>query len=186
MRPQNIMATAMSSERPSAPVDTAERLIERFALEPHPEGGYYREVYRGRLSLRHPEIPPGEPAERATGTLIYYLLLEGQFSAFHRVRGSDEIWHLYAGGPLELHTIDAEGRHTLTLLCADFAHGDPAGIVPPGDWQAARPVAGARFAFLGCTVSPGFDFADFEMPPREALLARYPAHAALIRALTRL
>lgn len=175
----------MHSERSATPVDTPERLIERFALEPHPEGGFYREVYRSRLALQHPVGAAGAPAERAASTLIYYLLLEGQFSAWHRVRGSDEVWHLYAGGPLELHTIDGEGRHTLTLLSADFTRGEPTGVVAPGDWQAARPAAGASFAFVGCTVSPGFDFADFEMPPRATLLSRYPGHAALIRALTR-
>ncbi|SRR5690606_15699423 len=175
----------MPSEPRKKPPTAVERLIERFALEPHPEGGYYREVYRASQTLRHPGVPPDVPAERAAGSLIYYLLLEGQCSAFHRVRWSDEIWHLYAGGPLELHTIDADGRHACKVLTVDLEHGEPTALVPAGTWQAARPLGGAEFVFGGCTVAPGFDFADFEMPRRDVLLARYPEHAAIVRALTR-
>ncbi|HEX6996907.1 MAG TPA: cupin domain-containing protein [Gammaproteobacteria bacterium] len=171
---------ADSALRPPA---EAARLIERFALEPHPEGGYFREVYRAELALPHPTIP--ERPLRHSGTLIYYLLLESQFSAFHRVRWSDEIWHLYAGGPLELHTIDAAGRHALHVLASDWERGEPTALVPAGCWQAARPAAGSGFVFGGCTVAPGFDFADFEMPSRDELAARYPRHRELIRALTR-
>src|SRR5690606_30552146 len=121
------------------------------------------EVYRGELTIPHPGID-GDPdrAVRSTGTLIYYLLLRGQFSAFHRVRWSDEIWHAYAGGPLELHTIDADGRHRTRILTADLERGEPTAVVPAGVWQGARPAGDAEWAFGGCTVAPGFDFADFE------------------------
>src|SRR5690606_27820473 len=91
------------------PMDTAaERIVRRFGLQPHPEGGYFKEIYRSGLSVQHAPTPNGLESMRCAGTLIYFLLAEQQFSAFHRVRGADEIWHLYAGGPLELHVIDNE------------------------------------------------------------------------------
>jgi predicted cupin superfamily sugar epimerase len=164
--------------------DTARSIIERLGLKPHPEGGFYREIYRSPLVLGHPAIPPGRGRERRGSTSIYFLLAAGQISAFHRLRWSDEIWHLYAGGPLELHTIDGDGRHALRLLARDLERGEPVGVVPGGCWQAARLAEGAPWALSGCTVAPGFEFDDFEMPPRAALVESYPAHAALIRELT--
>jgi predicted cupin superfamily sugar epimerase len=156
-------------------------IVERFALLPHPEGGYFREVFRSGLSLEHPV----RGARRSGGTFIYFLLAEKDFSAFHRVLGSDEIWHLYSGGPLELHTIDDAQRYMKHVLTTDLARGEPALVVPGGRWQAARLAPGADWAFCGCTVAPGFDFADFEMPPASELVARFPAHERAIRELTR-
>jgi predicted cupin superfamily sugar epimerase len=164
--------------------EEARRIAARFALTPHPEGGFYREVYRSALAVRHPGVPEGVEPQRAAGTSIYFMLAERQFSAFHRVRWSDEIWHLYAGGPLELHTIDAAGAYAVRTLTTDVTAGEPIAIVAAGDWQAARLAPGARWAFGGCTVVPGFDFADFEMPPAAQLMEAQPAHAEIIRALT--
>jgi uncharacterized protein len=161
-----------------------QRIIERFALIPHPEGGYFREIYRSSLTLRHPRID-GAHAERSSSTLIYFLLAEGQFSAFHRVRSSDEVWHLYAGGPLELHTIDAEDRYSRTVLTTDLERGEPAAVVPADTWQATRLAHGEGWAFSGCTVAPGFDFADFEMPSAAELIERHPHHERIIRELAR-
>ena len=154
------------------------RVIAALDLAPHPEGGFYRETTRGAMRL---DLPRGA---RATHTAIYFLLPSGAFSALHRV-ASDEVWHHYDGDPLELHTIDTDGAHATTLLGHDLAQGErPQHLVPAGVWQAAIP-RGERFALCGCTVAPGFDFADFEMPPRAELLALFPAHAALVRRLTR-
>lgn len=164
---------------------TAASIIERLGLRPHPEGGYFKEVFRAPLSVEHPGIPQGEAARRCCGSLIYYLLEAGDFSAFHRVRWTEEIWHFYAGGPLELHTIDAGGHHSVTTLHNSFGDSEPVCIVPAGCWQAARPVAGTQWALCGCTVAPGFEFADFQMPERAALLSEYPQHAAVIEPLTR-
>lgn len=161
-----------------------QRIIERFALAPHPEGGYFREIYRSPLTLRHPRIDGGN-AERCGGTFIYFLLAEGQFSAFHRVLWTDEIWHVYAGGPLELHTIDADDRYSRTLLTIDLERGEPTAVVPAGVWQAARLPPGCAWAFGGCTVAPGFEFADFEMPSAAELLERHARHERIIRELTR-
>jgi uncharacterized protein len=165
--------------------DAVRRIVERFELVPHPEGGYFREVYRSATKLEHPGIPPGTPAARTAGTLIYFLLSGNDFSAFHRVRFSDEIWHLYAGGPLELHLIDRDGRLERRVLTTDVLRGEPTCTVPAGTWQSARLVDGASYALGGCSVAPGFDFDDFEMPPAADLLEWFPRHAAIIRALTR-
>lgn len=163
----------------------ARRIVERFDLEPHPEGGYFREVYRGDLSVTHPGIPAGHERRRRTGTLIYFLLEGDSFSAIHRVRWSDEAWHLYSGGPIALHVIDPAGQHDRRLLSSDFTVGEPTAVVPAGHWQAATLDAGAAWAFGGCTVCPGFEFDDFEMPPAEDLIAAYPGLESLIRSLTR-
>lgn len=159
-------------------------IIERFALVSHPEGGFFREVYRSPTTVERLGAPAsGGP--RSSGTFIYFLLADRDFSAFHRVRSADEIWHLYSGGPLELHTIDTERRYSKLVLSGDLAHGEPAHVVPAGWWQAARLAPGASFAFCGCTVAPGFDFADFEMPPAQELIASHPSHERVIRELTR-
>lgn len=165
--------------------EEARRIAERFGMTPHPEGGWFREVWRSSLEVEHPAMPAGRTARRCGGTLIYFLLGKGDFSAFHRVRWTDEIWHLYAGGPLELHVIDGDRRHTTQLLTTDLERGEPTALVAAGDWQAARLVPAARWAFGGCTVAPGFEFDDFEMPSAETLIAGYGEHAAIIRELTR-
>ena len=165
--------------------DAVKRIVERFGLVPHPEGGFFSEVYRSTLRVDHPGIPDNIDAERSAGTLIYFLLSGEDFSAFHRVRWSDEVWHLYAGGPLEVFTIDEPGELQRRLLTTDIEHGEPTTLVPAGAWQSARPAEGAPWALGGCTVSPGFDFDDFEMPPASELIGRYPEHEATIRALTR-
>jgi predicted cupin superfamily sugar epimerase len=152
-------------------------------LAPHPEGGWFRETHRSPLVVAHPQV--AARAERAAGTAIYFLLEAGDFSALHRVR-SDETWHWYAGGVLELHLLDASGRHERILLGTEWSTGArPQATVPAGVWQAARPTAGTAFVLCGCTVAPGFDFSDFEMPPRAELLRAFPMHADLVRALTR-
>lgn len=164
--------------------EAVRKIVERFALTPHPEGGYFREVFRSELALEHVG-DRARGARRCGGTLIYFLLADRDFSAFHRVRGADEIWHLYAGGPLELHTIDAGRKHTLHALTTDLDQGEPTAVVPSDWWQAARLAPGAAFAFCGCTVAPGFEFADFDMPPADDLLASFPEHARIIHELTR-
>lgn len=143
------------------------RLIETLGLAPHPEGGFYRETYR------------------SSSTAIYFLLPAGEFSAFHRLRASDEIWHHYAGDPVELQTIDPGGEHRVTILGPDLERGErPQVIVPAGTLQAAS-VRGRRFALCGCTVTPAFEFADFELPTRDELLAAFPRHESVIRQWTR-
>jgi predicted cupin superfamily sugar epimerase len=165
--------------------DAVRRIVERFELVPHPEGGYFREVYRSATKLHHPGLPPGAAGERSAGTLIYFLLSGKDFSAFHRVRFSDEIWHLYAGGPLEIHLIDAAGQLEQRRLTTNVQEGEPTTMVPAGTWQSARLADGASFALGGCSVAPGFEYDDFEMPTALELIERFPGHVTTIRALTR-
>lgn len=133
----------------------AHTLIAELGLEPHPEGGYYRELFRSRSTVR----PDDERGTRSALTTIYFLLTAGQVSRWHRVR-SDEVWHLYEGGPLELLLADPplDRLHSATLTQAS-ATQSPVHTVPANWWQAAR--CAAPYALLGCTVGPGFEFADF-------------------------
>lgn len=164
------------------PLATADQIIARLALQPHPEGGYYREVYRSESQVVHPDPGAGQ---RSACTSIYFLLTEGDFSAFHRVR-SDEVWHLYAGGPLELFIIGQHGEFAHEVLALDLGAGfQPQITVPANCLQAARPAPNVPWALCGCVVAPGFDFADFAMPSREDLSISFPHLADLIRELTR-
>jgi uncharacterized protein len=133
--------------------DTVDRLVARLGLEPHPEGGWYRETWR-------PEVAEGE---RPAGTAIYYLLAAGQRSHWHRVDAT-EVWHFYAGEPLRL-SVQAGDRPTGTVtLGADVLGGQqPQAVVPAGAWQSAESTG--AWTLAGCTVSPGFRFEGFELAP---------------------
>jgi uncharacterized protein len=135
---------------------TAEEVVEILGLQPHPEGGFYRETFRA----------PGPDGGRAASTAIYYLLRAGDVSAWHRVVDADEVWHHYAGAPLEL-ILSPDGRERTSLrLGAGLTAGErPQAVVPAGVWQAARPLGG--WVLVGCTVAPGFEFSGFEMAPPE-------------------
>ncbi len=158
----------------------AESIVKLLGLVPHPEGGFYRETFRANARVGTRD----DRAERTASTAIYFLLPAGTFSALHRVR-SDEVWHHYDGDALDLHTIDASGAHAVARLGRDWDAGErPQLIVPAGVWQAAVPV-GRAWSLCGCTVAPGFDFADFEMPSRRELVARLPDQRELIEKLSR-
>jgi predicted cupin superfamily sugar epimerase len=146
-----------------------EAIARRLGLRPHPEGGFYGETFRSSLTVR---LPDGRL--RSASTAIHYLLPAGAWSTWHRV-AADEVWHHYDGGPLHLY------RLGLGLVTLD--RSTPQAVVPAGVWQAAEPEAGAVLS--GCTVAPGFEFDDFEIGSAEALIAEFPAEAALIRRLGR-
>lgn len=158
--------------------DDARAVVQALGLAPHPEGGYYRETFRAALAVDAPQ------GRRAASTAIYFLLPAGHFSALHRVR-SDEVWHHYEGDAVELYMLREDGEAEVVRLGNDLARGDrPQVVVPAGVWQAAVPV-GDQYALCGCTVAPGFDFADFELPTRAALVQRFPAIRELVERLTR-
>ncbi len=142
--------------------EDVQRILKRYELEPHPEGGFYRETMRSEHC-----------------TTIYFLLPAGQFSAWHRVNGADEVWHHYAGDPLALHTLDAGGP-TRVMLGEDAHHA----VIPAGVWQAATPM-GDRYSLVGCTVAPAFEFSRFELPSRTEMLERFPEHERLVTRFTR-
>jgi predicted cupin superfamily sugar epimerase len=163
-------------------------VVRALGLAPHPEGGHFRETFRSE------ELPFELPdrGKRSASTSIYFLLAGDDFSAFHRVR-SDEIWHHYLGASLELHTLDAVEGHRVTRLGSRLDQGErPQHVVVANAYQAARLCepkrrddGGQPFALCGCTVAPGFDFRDFEMPPRAALEALFPEAREIIHSLTR-
>jgi predicted cupin superfamily sugar epimerase len=132
-----------------------QRIVEELALVPHPEGGWYREIYRSRQSVATPL------GRRSALTTIYYLLQSGQCSRWHSV-DADEAWHFYAGGPLELFTYDpAQAQLVSSTLTSPGAGGAPVHVVAAGVWQAARCLG--EFSLVGCTVGPGFEFSGFRL-----------------------
>jgi predicted cupin superfamily sugar epimerase len=167
-------------------MNEAQRWIEALDLTKHPEGGYYRETHRGGPAIRACCLPEGFRGERAASTSIYYLLPGGEISTFHRIR-SDELWHYYAGSSLTVHVLFPEsGRHRRLRLGLDPARNqEPQAVVPAGAWFGALVDDPASYSLMGCTVSPGFDFRDFEIARRESLLREFPEHRAVIEALTR-
>ena len=152
-------------------------LIERLGLQPHPERGWFAETYRSPLILTG--LPHG--ANRAASTAIYFLLSSSQPRTFlHRLK-SDEIFHLYEGGPMDVPLLHADGRFTMPRLGTDIAAGErPQIVIPAGTWFAAELPPLKSHCLFGCTVAPGFDFADFELGGDE-LAARFPAAADVIR-----
>ncbi len=159
----------------------AEHWIRALRLEPHPEGGAFRETWRAAESAAG--LPGRFPGARAFGTAIYYLLRAGERSRLHRLR-ADEVWHLYDGGPLHLHLlVPGEGYRRLTLGHDVTGGESPQCLVPHGAWFGAEPAEGASFALAGCTCAPGFEYEDFELGSRDELLARFPGARALIERL---
>lgn len=161
-----------------------DRLIKALGLQPHPEGGFYRETYRASEAIPNAGLPARFRGPRAHGTAIYYLLRAGERSKLHRIK-SDEVWHFYDGDPLTIVAISGAGQLIETTLGRDFTAGQvPQHVVPAGFWFGAIPSRGSAFTLAGCTVSPGFDFADFELATRAGLLGDFPQHRAWIERLT--
>ena len=159
--------------------------IDALQLNRHIEGGYFKENYRSSLSIAQENLPDIFGGNRSASTAIYFLLEKNQFSALHRI-ASDELWHFYAGSCLTIYEIAKDG-----LLKAHRLGNNPEKeeslqvVIPAGNWFGARLENGGDYALTGCTVAPGFDFADFELAERSMLTAQYPQHADIIRALTR-
>jgi uncharacterized protein len=163
----------------------AQYWIDRLSLSPHPEGGYYRVTYQSTLTIVQNALPSAFHGNRSASTAIYFLLAQKDFSAFHRI-ASDELWHFYAGSALVVYVIDPEGNYSELHLGDVFEAGEVfQAVVKAGCWFASRLKNPAGFALVGCTVAPGFDFADFEMAKRSELAATYPKHRKLIEEMTR-
>lgn len=163
----------------------ADYWIQQLQLTEHIEGGAFREVYRSPLQVPAASLPASFGAQRNMSTSIYFLLKQEQFSAFHRIK-SDELWHFYYGDPLVVYELEPSGTLTEHLLGNDPEQGQQFQCtVKAGNWFASRVQLGGAYSLVGCTVAPGFDFADFELAEREALTQEYPAFASLIRELTR-
>jgi uncharacterized protein len=162
---------------------TAEEIVQHYQLLPHPEGGFYKQTYCSGEMIAVEALPAIFNGNRYISTAIYFLVLNGNFSAFHRLC-SDEVWHFYSGECLCIHIIHANGIYELIRLGNNPLHNELfQAVVPAGCWFACE-TAGS-YSFTGCTMAPGFDFADFELAVAEDLSAIYPAHATLINRLCR-
>lgn len=151
-------------------MDKVKEIVAYYEMKPHPEGGYYKETYRsaGKFHNHH------------HSTAIYYLLEAGQKSSLHRIK-SDEVWHFYGGDSLVVAEILPSGEVKETTLGTDFKKGELVQyVVPAGNWFGAYLPDSSKYAFVGCTVSPGFEFADFELADRTKLLKEFPRASNLI------
>jgi len=158
--------------------------IQHLNLLPHPEGGWFKEVYRSSEYIPQSALPERFNGSRSFCTSIYFLLRDDEFSAFHRIK-QDELWHFYAGDALSVHVINTAGQYAEKKLGSHIEQGESfQHVVEAGDYFAASLPAGG-FALVGCTVAPGFDFADFEMPSRDDLINIFPAQKSIIHTLTR-
>ncbi|WP_343655554.1 cupin domain-containing protein [Paraburkholderia caribensis] len=157
-----------------------DELIRRFDLQPHPEGGFFRETYRSAGAIRR----EGSADSRSASTAIYYLLCDGAHSAWHRIQ-SDEVWHFYAGDPLNVYVLEDDGSLTVHRLgnAIEDAGCVFQAVVTSGRWFAAQCDDAAGVALVGCTVAPGFEFSEFEIADVDALVREYPRHRTLIAKL---
>ena len=159
--------------------------IEKLNLEPHPEGGFYREEYRSEEIFPTEALPDRFNGARSFSTAIYFLLPHDSFSAFHRIK-QDELWHFYYGSSLKIHVIAPDGHYSVIHLGIDPEQGEkPQAVVKAGCYFAAETKCNNAYALTGCTVAPGFDFDDFEMPGRKELTDIFPNQSDIIKRLTR-
>jgi predicted cupin superfamily sugar epimerase len=164
---------------------SVQQLVQQFQLQPHPEGGYYKETYRSPDLIPHQILSRQFKGDRAYSTAIYFLLEKNTFSAFHRIE-SDEVWHFYYGQTLLIYVIHLNGKLEIVRLGRDIFQGEVFQYaVPANCWFAAEPAVNSDFSFVGCTVAPGFDFADFELANPDELIKIYPNHEVIIRRLCR-
>jgi len=165
---------------------SASDYIQSLGLREHPEGGYFKEVYRSSEEIPASSLPTRYQGSRSFSTSIYFLITSDKFSAFHRVN-SDEGWHYYTGSaPIHLHVISPSGDLQSVMLGPDMEHGQQFQyVVPANHWFAAEVKGDQTFSLVGCTVAPGFDFLDFELGTRDNLVDMFPIHRDLISRLCR-
>ena len=157
----------------------AQDIVQSLALQPHPEGGFFRETYRSAEPVQR-----ADGALRSASTAIYYLLCDGAYSTWHRIR-SDETWHFYAGSTLVVHELLADGSLRTHRLGPEMGNEVFQSTVLAGNWFAAELADPSSFALVGCTVAPGFEFSEFELADAAQLAREYPLHGALINRLRR-
>ena len=162
-----------------------ENIIKTLELQPHPEGGYFKEMYRSSGRISQDNLDHTFTGYRNYSTAIYFLLSSDTFSAFHRIK-QDEIWHFYKGSPIKLHVISEKGIYSEVIIGNNIVQSErPQFVVSANDWFAAEVIDTNSFALVGCTVAPGFDFEDFDLPSRKELIAKFPQHSTLISRLSR-
>lgn len=156
---------------------------QHLQLNHHVEGGWYSEVYKSALTLSSSHLPSRFNGDRSACTHIYFLLEKGEFSAFHRIQ-SDELWHFYSGDPLVIYELETDGTLVKHYLGRDPEKGESLFcVIKAGNWFASEVMEKSNYSLVGCTVSPGFDFADFELAKKSFLSEKFPAHRKLIQRL---
>jgi len=162
----------------------AQYWIKKLELSKHPEGGYYKEVYRSVETLEKQCLPDRFKNKRCFATSIYFLIESGDYSRFHRIK-SDELWHFYEGCSLEIHTLERDGHLSTIKLGKDIQNGESfLAVIPSGVWTAACPVEETSYTLFACTAAPGFEFDDFDLAERDALVAEFPDQKDLIHKMT--
>lgn len=161
-----------------------EIFINQLKMQQHPEGGYFSPSYTSETVIRDGSIRAEFSDDRLLWTSIYFLLKEGEKSHFHRLK-SDEMWYFHAGSPLTVHMIHPDGSYSAEQLGLDVANGEKPQILVRKGTIFGSSMNEEGFSLVGCMVSPGFDFADFELFERADLLAAYPQHEQIIHYLTR-
>ncbi|GAB3933243.1 cupin domain-containing protein [Larkinella terrae] len=162
----------------------AQYWIDAYRMQAHPEGGFFAETYRSAEIIPHDALPDRFSGNRSFSTGIYFLLENHHVSAFHRIQ-ADEMWHFYTGGPLNVYVIHPSGELEIIRLGNDPTRGEVfQAVVPAGCWFGSKPAAESVYSLVGCTVAPGFDFADFELATRADLVEAYPQHREVIELLT--
>lgn len=157
---------------------------DKLGLQSHVEGGAFKETYRSGLLFPQQVLTTKHNGIRSAATGIYFLLEYGEFSAFHRI-ASDEQWHFYDGICLNVYEIKDDGTLIIHKLGLDIDKGEqPQITIAAGSWFGSRVEATGGYTLCGCTVAPGFDFADFELADRNVLIQQYPQHAGIITSLT--
>ena len=152
-----------------------QRLVDQLQLQPHIEGGFYRETYRSKESINN-----AQGQIRHLSTLIYFLLPSGRYSKFHKI-ASDEIWLYQQGAPVAIHLLLEDGTHKIEVLGQDINNGEQLQvIIPAGTLFGAEVVGENTFALSACMVSPGFDFADFQLMEKDELIEMFPQHTSII------
>ena len=166
-------------------MNTAKYWIEKLNLQQHPEGGYFKEVYRtGEIIPKH-SLHERYTGDRDHSTSIYFLITSSEFSAFHIIK-SDETWHFYTGSSVAIHKIDETGKYSAVKLGSNPENDEVFQYtIPHGTWFAAAVDEADSFALVGCTVAPGFHYDDFELGEREKLIKSFPQHKEIIRRFTR-
>lgn len=163
---------------------SAQYWIDTLQMTTHVEGGAFKETYRAKGSIAKSALSTGFAGDRNYSTAIYFLLQQGQFSALHRI-SADEVWHFYEGDSLEIIEIKPSGELTIHLLGRNPEAGEVFQcVIEGGSWFGSRVAARGEYSLVGCTVAPGFDFADFELANRDSLLNEFPQHHTLIEQLT--
>ncbi len=161
-------------------IRNAQYWIDHLQLSKHPEGGYFKEVYRSNEFVNKKSLPDRYASFRSFSTSIYFLLKSDEFSAFHRLK-SDEIWHFYDGTTIVIVAISPDGILSKTYVGNNPDKGERFQLlIPKGYWFAAIVNKKGSFSLVGCTVSPGFDFEDFEMGEKSELEKRFPQHKEII------